>query len=83
MAETVTEPAVTIEKTSTPKPLLQAWQPFESLRREMDRLFHVLTGASGGLRSAVERFEGAANGSTRKWGERNVKSRALACMKFE
>ena len=41
MAETVTEPAVTIEKTSTPKPLLQAWQPFESLRRKMDRLFHV------------------------------------------
>ena len=37
MAENITKLPVKIEKTTTPTP--QAWQPFESLRREIDRMF--------------------------------------------
>jgi len=37
MAETITKLPVKIENTSAPT--LQAWRPFENLRREIDRLF--------------------------------------------
>ena len=37
MAENITKLPVKIEKTTTPTP--QMWQPFESLRREIDRMF--------------------------------------------
>ena len=37
MAENITKLPVKIEKTATPTP--QMWQPFESLRREIDRMF--------------------------------------------
>jgi HSP20 family protein len=40
MAEEITKVPVTTEKRSAgPASALQAWQPFESLRREVDRLF--------------------------------------------
>ena len=37
MAENITKLPVKIEKTTTPTP--QMWQPFENLRREIDRMF--------------------------------------------
>lgn len=43
-AESATKVPVTTEKTSTAMPgLMQPWQPFESLRREVDRLFEDFT----------------------------------------
>ncbi len=42
MAENITKLPVKIEKTTTPTP--QAWQPFESLRREIDRMFDEFGG---------------------------------------
>ena len=43
-AETETKVPVTTEKTSTAMPgLMQPWRPFESLRREVDRLFEDFT----------------------------------------
>jgi len=51
MAETITKLPVKIEKTSAPT--LQAWRPFENLRREIDRLFDDWDG--GFLRSPFRR----------------------------
>ena len=51
MAETITKLPVKIEKTSAPT--LQAWRPFENLRREIDRLFDDWDG--GLLRSPFRR----------------------------
>src|SRR5208282_6844826 len=42
MAETTTNVPVKTEKTAAPK--LPAWRPFESLRREIDRLFDDFDG---------------------------------------
>jgi HSP20 family protein len=42
MAETITKVPVKTEKA--PAPALQAWRPFESLRREVDRLFDDFDG---------------------------------------
>jgi HSP20 family protein len=39
MAESVTKVPVKQEKIEKPPSTLQAWQPFESLRQEIDRLF--------------------------------------------
>jgi HSP20 family protein len=39
MAETATKLPIKTEKAAKPVSQLQAWQPFESLRREIDRLF--------------------------------------------
>ncbi len=44
MAENITKLPVKIEKTTTPTP--QMWQPFESLRREIDRMFDDFGGGS-------------------------------------
>ena len=55
MAETTTNVPVKIEKTAAPK--LQAWRPFEGLRREVDRLFDDFDGGfwrSPFRRSAVD-----------------------------
>jgi HSP20 family protein len=55
MAETTTNVPVKTEKTAAPK--LQAWRPFEGLRREVDRLFDDFDGGfwrSPFRRSAVD-----------------------------
>jgi HSP20 family protein len=40
MAETVTKLPIKQEKASAAPSVMQAWQPFESLRQEIDRLFN-------------------------------------------
>ena len=42
MAENITKLPRKIEKTTTP--MSQVWQPFESLRKEFDRLFNDFDG---------------------------------------
>ncbi len=56
MAEADTKLPVTTEKSATPAPS-EAWAPFESLRKEIDRLFDTFHPLRSRLPSTLPRFD--------------------------
>ena len=64
MDETASKVPVTEEKAPERSTESQTWRPFESLRREVDRLLRILTGISGvpsGARLSMSSRSGGVN----------------------